>query len=155
MGLTIKQVERATEPGRYGDGRGLYLEVRSPENRQWVFRYERVVRDDRDEPVRKPNGRAKSKERWVCLGPAHTFDLDDARERARVLRKVLTEGKDPAEERAAKHAVRVAERQAAGLQAARALTFKEAAKLFYASKAPQWRNKKHSAQFLSSLEQYA
>ena len=37
-GLTAAKV-RTAKPGRYGDGGGLYLLVRSPEARFWVFRY--------------------------------------------------------------------------------------------------------------------
>jgi hypothetical protein len=28
-GLSVKRLERLTSPGRYGDGRGLYLDVKS------------------------------------------------------------------------------------------------------------------------------
>jgi len=37
-GLTAAKV-RTAKPGRYGDGGGLYLLVRSAEARFWVFRY--------------------------------------------------------------------------------------------------------------------
>jgi hypothetical protein len=37
-GLTAAKV-RTAAPGRYGDGDGLYLFVRSAEARFWVFRY--------------------------------------------------------------------------------------------------------------------
>jgi hypothetical protein len=37
-GLTATKV-RTAKPGRYGDGGGLYLLVRSPKARFWVFRY--------------------------------------------------------------------------------------------------------------------
>jgi hypothetical protein len=72
---------------RYGDTGGLYLQVPkpgtiSPRRRyppaSWLFRYER-------------NGR----ERWMGLGPLHTFSLDDARELARQCRKQLAAGIDP------------------------------------------------------------
>ncbi len=37
-GLTAAKV-RTAKPGRYGDGNGLYLFVRSGDARFWVFRY--------------------------------------------------------------------------------------------------------------------
>ena len=40
-GLTAAQVDKGTKPGRYGDGAGLYLLVRSRESKFWVFRYTR------------------------------------------------------------------------------------------------------------------
>ena len=40
-GLTAAFVEKGTKPGRYGDGAGLYLLVRSREAKFWVFRYTR------------------------------------------------------------------------------------------------------------------
>jgi Arm DNA-binding domain len=43
MPLTTKQVAKLTEPGRYGDGRGLYLQVTPTGARSWLLRYERGV----------------------------------------------------------------------------------------------------------------
>ena len=39
-GISAAKVAKA-RPGRYGDGGGLYLLVRSPEAKFWVFRYVR------------------------------------------------------------------------------------------------------------------
>lgn len=39
-GLSAVKV-RSAAPGRYGDGKGLYLLVRGPKARFWVFRYRR------------------------------------------------------------------------------------------------------------------
>ena len=47
MALTKKRVEKLTQAGRYGDGHGLYLQVLSPTNRSWLFRYERNGRGER------------------------------------------------------------------------------------------------------------
>jgi hypothetical protein len=41
MALTTKRVRELTEPGRYGDGRGLYLQVTRDGVRSWLLRYER------------------------------------------------------------------------------------------------------------------
>ena len=40
-GLTAALGEKGTKPGRFGDGAGLYLLVRSREAKFWVFRYTR------------------------------------------------------------------------------------------------------------------
>ncbi len=42
-GLTAAKV-RTAKPGRYGDGAGLYLLVRGPGARFWLFRYTRKGR---------------------------------------------------------------------------------------------------------------
>ncbi len=130
MALTVKQVEKLTEPGRYRDERGLYLQVMSPTNRSWLLRYEL-------------NGR----ERWMGLGSAHTFKLEEARERARAARKLLADGIDPLESRKA-------ERVAHALAAAKVLTFKQASEKYFEDHSRKWSNAKHRAQFTSTLEAY-
>jgi integrase len=130
MGLTVKRIAKATTPGRYGDGHGLYLQVLSPTNRSWLLRYER-------------NGR----ERFMGLGPLHTIDLMEARERARRARQQLLDGIDPLDARAA-------ERAAQALAAARMLTFEAAAHQYFDAHERKWKNAKHRAQFLSTLRDY-
>ena len=78
MALTAKRVAKFTEAGRYGDGHGLYLQVTPTGVRSWLLRYERGGR-----------------ERWMGLGPLHTFGLDEARARARQARQQLADGVDP------------------------------------------------------------
>ena len=129
--LTEKRIAKLIEPGRYGDGHGLYLQVASKTNRSWLLRYER-------------HGR----ERWLGLGPLHTVTLKEARERARNARQQLLDGVDPIE-------ARKAERAARALEAARALTFEEAARQYFDQHERKWRNAKHRAQFLSTLKTYA
>ena len=90
--LSIKKIAKLTEPGRYGDGHGLYLQVVSPTNRSWIFRYER-----------------DAKERMLGLGPLHTFTLEEARERARLTRQQLKAGQDPFEQRKTEKAQRALE----------------------------------------------
>jgi hypothetical protein len=91
MSLTAKQVEKLQAPGRYLDDHGLYLQVISPTNRSWILRFQR-------------DGR----ERWAGLGPVHTINLKEARERARRARQQLFDGIDPIE---AKLAARDAQRK--------------------------------------------
>lgn len=130
MPLTMKKVVRLKAAGRYGDGKGLYLQVTTTGTKSWIFRYER-------------DGR----ERALGLGPLHTVDLAAARERARAARLQLLDGIDPL---AARRAA-VAERKAA---AARELTFRAAAESYFNQHSNKWRNAKHRAQFLSSLRDY-
>ena len=72
------------------DGGGLYLRATTTGAASWLFRYEQ-------------DGRGREH----GLGSFYTFDLDEARERARACRKLLADGKDPiAEQQAARAAVR-------------------------------------------------
>jgi len=131
MALTVKRIEKLISRGRYRDEHGLYLQVMSKTNRSWLLRYERG-----------------GKEHWLGLGALHTFDLDDARERARQARKLLADGIDPLE-------VKRAERATKALKEDRSMTFKEAAQQYFKGHERSWRNAKHRAQFLSTLEAYA
>lgn len=142
MKLTVKQIERLTERGRYGDGHGLYLQVISPTNRSWLLRYERGGR-----------------ERWMGLGPLHTVPLTTkrlktgqliigAREKALLVKQQLQAGIDPLE-------ARKGERAKQALEAARVITFEEAARQYFAQHERKWKNDKHRAQFLNTLKQYA
>jgi integrase len=128
MALTTKRIAKLKQPGRYGDGHGLYLQVLSPTNRSWCFRYDR-------------GGRG---ERWMGLGALHTIDLKEARERARKARQQLLDGIDPLD-------ARKAERNQRALEAAKAITFEEAAQQYFAQHEQTWTNAKHRKQFLTSL----
>src|SRR4029077_7254070 len=89
-GLTAAQVEKGTKLGRYGDGAGLYLLVRSRQAKFWLFRFKRS---------------GKMRERG--LGPAKgrtAVSLSAARAKARRLHEAVREGRDPLAEREAKKA---------------------------------------------------
>ncbi|MGZ5813555.1 MAG: tyrosine-type recombinase/integrase, partial [Xanthobacteraceae bacterium] len=129
--LTVKRVERLREPGRYADGNGLYLQVLNPNNRSWIFRWERGGR-----------------ERAMGLGPVHTYTLDEAREQARKARQLLRQGIDPLDARRDEQAARAEATK-------RRLTFREAAERYNDAHERKWSNPKHKAQFLGSLEAYA
>lgn len=121
--LSASSVKAAKEPGRYGDGDGLYLVVSPRGGKSWVCR---VQKD--------------GKRRDVGLGSAKKVSLALARERATKVRTQVEVGLDPVAER----------RKEAGIP-----TFKEAAALVFAEHKASWRNQKHRAQWLSSLETYA
>jgi integrase len=126
--LTAKKVSKLLkQPGRYGDGHGLVLEVTSPTNASWLLRYQR-------------HGR----ERWHGLGPVHTFSLQEARERARRARQLLHDGIDPVDQKRAIKAQQVAE-------AARVVTFGEAATDYFRAHSPSWSHPKHVSQWRASV----
>jgi integrase len=77
--LTAAKVKALLEkPGRYSDGDGLLLFVRSPGQASWVAR----VQHNR-------------KRRDYGIGSAKLFGLGEARHRAWQVRKALAEGRDP------------------------------------------------------------
>jgi len=121
--LSATSVKAAKEPGRYGDGDGLYLVISPRGGKSWVCR---VQKD--------------GKRRDVGLGSAKKVSLALARERATKVRTQVEVGLDPVAER----------RKEAGIP-----TFKEAATLVFAEHKASWRNQKHRAQWLSTLETYA
>jgi integrase len=136
-GVTAAQVERGTKLGRFGDGAGLYLLVRSHKAKFWLFRYTR-----------------KGKMREMGLGPAvgrTAVPLALARSRARELHAMVREGRDPLAEREDEDAKRDAD--AAKAKAA-AITFAQVADMFLAAHEGSWRNPKHRQQWRNTLEQY-
>lgn len=171
--LTVKGIERLrNQPGRYADGDGLYLQIRTPKNASWLFRYE--VADQRP---------GKRTQRWMGLGPLRYVpvikglkdqkplslaDLDEknlteddteltgrerpnlleARLRAARASELVAAGIDPLDEKRK-------QRQQDAIKKARELTFEQAAHAYYEGRAAKWKNAKHSAQFLSTLKTYA
>ncbi|MBN8890987.1 MAG: hypothetical protein BGP12_12380 [Rhodospirillales bacterium 70-18] len=138
-GLTALQV-RTAKPGRYGDGNGLYLLVRSKEARFWLFRY-------------TPAG---GKMREMGLGRAGSGDdcvsLADAREKAAGLHGLVRAGVDPLAQREADAAAGKAAAQDA---AVKAISFKDASARYIAAHEPSWANPKHRQQWTNTLATYA
>jgi integrase len=136
-GLTAAQVEKGAKPGRYGDGAGLYLLVRSRQAKFWLFRYTR-----------------SGKMREMGLGPAKgrtAVPLSQARAKARQLHAAVREGRDPLAERDAERAK--AQADAAKAKAA-AMTFGEVADMYIAAHEQSWRSPKHRQQWHSTLRDY-
>jgi integrase len=130
--LTSKKVVAARkQPGRYADGHGLYLQVTSANAASWLLRYER-----------------DGHEHMYGLGPLHTVSLKEARERAKVARLQLLDGVDPVQAKKAANAGRA-------LEAAKAVTFQEAAAQYFESNRPKWTNERHAREFIGSLKRYA
>ena len=129
--LTAKQVEKLAEPGRYGDGGGLYLQVLPTGAKTWVFRF-------------MLNKRARE----MGLGGVTTFSLAEARERARAARQLLADGFDPIEARREDALQR-------RMADASIITFDKAAEAYIDAHAAGWRNDKHRQQWENTLATYA
>jgi integrase len=118
-GLTALKVKTA-KAGRHGDGAGLYLVVTDTGARSWVLRVQY-------------NG----KRRDLGLGALSDATLEEAREKARVLRKVARAGGDP-----------IATRDKAKLSIP---TFKAAAEACHEARKAGWKSR-HADAFLSTLK---
>lgn len=125
--LTARQVATISKPGRHSDGNGLYLSISTDGRRRWVFRFTWA-----------------GKVVEMGLGSAGTVSLAEAREKATAARKLVDAGRNPIEAR----------RDALALAASKP-TFGQIADAFIASKASEWRNAKHRAQWRMTLDEYA
>src|SRR5262249_54238325 len=129
-GLTAREVETVKTPGLRADGGGLYLQVAPSGAKTWIFRFQ-----------------LRGRRRDMGLGSAAIFSLAEARRKAADARKLVAEGVDPIERRAAEVA-------AAAAETAKMTPFKECAKQYVASHEVGWRNAKHRKQWTSTLEMY-
>lgn len=129
--LTPLGVSKATKPGYYGDGGGLWLQVSPSGSKSWIFRFT-----------------LSKKQREMGLGPVHTVSLAEARAKAKECRLILLEGKDPLETRKASMLAEVLER-------AKMMTFDQCAAAYIAAHRSGWKNSKHASQWENTLETYA
>ena len=129
--LTALKVERLkSRPGMHADGGGLYLQIKNG-GASWVLRY-------------TLNGEPH----WMGLGPLALYGLAEARAKALDARRLRHEGIDPIK-------AREQARQRMHLDAAKAITFKDAAEAYIKSHRAGWRNGKHAAQWEVTLATYA
>ncbi|MGH7117648.1 MAG: tyrosine-type recombinase/integrase [Acetobacteraceae bacterium] len=144
--LTTKRVAKLLRngtPGRYldrGDGRGgnqvdpvkgLYLVVNGRTSASWELRYQ-----------------IDHRTRFMGLGSARDFTLEQARDRARAARQKLADRVDPLD-------ARRAERDAKVRETAENLIFKNAAEEFLNIHSDTWKNSKHRQQWTNTLRDYA
>ncbi|WP_124083867.1 tyrosine-type recombinase/integrase [Burkholderia gladioli] len=131
--LTDKQA-KALKPGDKPafDGKvtGLML-VPSKSGCKWILRFTSPV---------------TSKRRDAGLGIYPATSIAEAREKAHAMRKLIDSGEDPIEQRNR-------DREAAAVATA-ALTFEKAARKVHEELKPGWKNEKHAAQWISTLETY-
>ncbi len=129
-GLTARQVQVHKAPGMLADGGGLYLQVAPSGAKSWIFRFQL-------------NGRRRD----MGLGSLDVFGLADAREKAAAARRMVAEGVDPIDHRAAQQATTMA-------AAAKAVTFRQSAEAYIEANRSGWSNAKHASQWSSTLERY-
>lgn len=87
------------------------------------------------------------KRRDMGLGTYPEVGIKDSRGRALDARKLISNGQDPIDERGSA--------RAAAKACADEMTFEAAARKVHEQLAPGWKNPKHAAQWLSTLEDYA
>jgi integrase len=90
----------------------------------------------------------QGKAREMGLGSLSAVSLSEARIKAGECRRLREEGVDPIEARKVR-------REQAALDAAKSITFKEAAANYIASHRAGWRNEKHASQWENTLATYA
>lgn len=129
--LTAVKVTRISKPGKYADGKGLYLQVTKALVKSWLFRYE-----------------LHKEEHAMGLGPLHTVSLAEAREQARSARLLLSQGIDPMQHRAE------AIEKAKALKAKNKI-FNECMTEYLKSHKDSWSNEKHQKQWEATLLEYA
>ncbi|HME25230.1 MAG TPA: integrase arm-type DNA-binding domain-containing protein [Acetobacteraceae bacterium] len=141
--LNAMRLRTLTKPGTYGDGSGLYLQVRMPgkpqqpegpdkrerPNRSWLYRF-------------KLHGKAH----LMGLGTVDDVSLAEARDVAAAARKLVRQGINPIDQRRAARAESAAQ---AGL------TFAQVAGAYIAAHERSWRNVKHRQQWRNTLDTYA
>lgn len=128
--LSQKDMQKATAPGRYGDGGGLYLVVSRGGTRSWVFM---AVRG--------------GKRSELGLGSLLDVSVTEARAKAAAIQSEVKRGVDP---EAARDGLR---RGAGAPQQGR--TFKDVAEAYIEAHRPGWRSAKHAGHWTATLEAYA
>lgn len=131
--LGALDVKRITEPGFHfvGGVAGLALQVAPSGSTSWVLRV-----------------MVGSKRRKMGLGGFPDVTLAEARERARQARSKIFAGVDPIDEKKAARRSLVASR-------AKDVSFRTCAERYMSAHRAAWKNEKHEAQWLSTLEKYA
>jgi integrase len=129
--LTATKVQKVKAPGMYPDGAGLYLQVTGEGAKSWILRYS-----------------LRGKAREMGLGSLRRVTLANARRKTADCHRLLDEHVDPIEHRAKTRA-------SAALANAKTITFKEAAKTYIAMRSKGLKNRKHAAQWGTTITTYA
>src|SRR5277367_3871031 len=132
--LSALEVTRASAPGLYADGAGLYLRVGRGGAKSWAFRF-------------MLNGKARE----MGFGGLTKVGLADARKRAVEARRLLGEGNDPLAQREDELRQRIATEK---LTAAHSMTFDTCAEAYIGAHEVSWRNAKHRQQWRNTLTTY-
>ena len=143
--LNALKVSRAAYPkGRRGpalflDGQGLNLQIMPTGSKSWILRF-------------MLNGKSRTMGLGAYGDGSSGISLAKARELAAEARCLVKSGVDPI---GAREQAINAGRAAAALSIARAKTFKEVAIEYVQAQEAGWKNTKHRAQWLSTLDTYA
>jgi integrase len=131
--LSAVQVRRLVEKGFYSVGgvSGLHLQVKNSLARSWILRT-----------------MVGSARRDIGIGGYPDVGLSDARDKAREMKERILQGVDPVAERKQV-------RQALSREQKRNISFAEVAKQTHNVKIQEFKNKKHAAQWITTLETYA
>lgn len=124
--LRESNLKKLDKPGVYGDGDGLWLRVRKGGSKQWFFIYKRA--GQRTEIGLGGYGQGTA-----------PVSLDLAREKAEAIREKLARGDDPKADK----------------RPARVITFEHCMEELLKTKADEWTNDKHRAQWEMTLREYA
>jgi integrase len=136
--LSAAKVAKVNQPGLYGDGDGLWLQVSEVKNKEgvsltksWILRFDLAGRH-----------------RYMGLGPFRRVSLAKARQRRDEAHDLIYRGVDPIE-------ARRKQRDELRSQTAESITFKDAAKRFLDLHRDTWKNEKHKQQWTNTLRDYA
>jgi integrase len=127
--LTVKFCDDCG-PGQHHDGLGLYLLVNKSLAKSWAFRFKR-------------DGLGH----WMGLGSYNDYTLNEARKRRRQVRQLHNERINPIESRRA-------ERAAAAAEAAKRVTFSQAAEGYIKDNRASWRSEVHARQWKQTLRDF-
>ncbi|MCL1825744.1 MAG: integrase arm-type DNA-binding domain-containing protein [Betaproteobacteria bacterium] len=153
--LTALKVARISKPGKYNDGKGLYLYVKESLAKCWVFRY-----------------KIEGLEHYMGMGGLGEVSLAQAREKVRQARESLAQGIDPLHARGVatqkkmgkahqtrESPMRVTEplqiQQQTEKRNASDKTFDQCAKEYIAKRKAEWKCEKHGKQWEYTLFTYA
>ena len=126
--LTQSFVKTVVAPGRYADGRGLFLRVGAGGGKSWILRYQ-----------------VDKRRHDLGLGAYPAVSLKSARLAADILRLGLSQGVDPL-------AQREAERRE--VPQAGPVTFRVEAERYIATHRPSWKNPRHAQLWSHSLRDH-
>src|SRR5262249_30574393 len=98
--LTALKVSKATKPGMYADGGGLYLQV-TKGGASWIYRYWVSQRDPHTGDVIRDleTNKVRGTSREMGIGSRAIYGLQEARANALEARRLRHEGIDPIEHR--------------------------------------------------------
>ena len=135
--FNVKELENWKTPGTYGEGNGLYFQVRLSKNgclvKSWIFRYRR---------------RGTGKLVDMGLGSFSNYSLKEARDMARDQRKLMDRFKDPFMER---------EKEKVAFEETMKNThsFEYVVELYWKRHKAKWKSERHADNWLNQMKIHA